>query len=130
VLLDKSEAVDNGFPGIAGLKYLAVDKDVAGIWVKQPVENADKRGLSGAVLAEQSVYFAFLQVKGDGVIGKNSRKSLRDAIDLQQFTTRLHSGRPRLKAGMSALSESRNSVDHFGQSAMFFGLISPEMIFA
>ena len=88
VLLDKSEAVDNGFPGISRLKLFAVDKDAAGIGAKQPVENADQRGLPGAVLAEQSVDFAFLQVEGNGVVGKNSRKSLRDAIDLQQFTIR------------------------------------------
>src|ERR1700722_8478797 len=107
MLLDKSEAMDNGFPGISRFKLLAVDENAAGIGAKQPEENADQRGLPGAVLAEQSVDFAFFQVERNGVVGKNSRKSLRDAINLQQFTIRLNSGSLDSRQGVSSFRESK-----------------------
>ena len=117
-------------PGFPDFKLLAVDKNAAGIGAKQPEENADQRSLPGAVLAQQSVDFAFFQVESNSVVGNNSRKSLRDAINLQQFTIRVHSGRLDSRQGMELFPRVEKGADYFGQSAIFFGLISAEMIFA
>src|ERR1700722_8920820 len=100
MLLDKSEAMDNGFPGISRFKLLPVDKNATGIGSK--------------------VIASLARIPGKAFETPSTFNSSRPDSILADLDSRQG----------SALSESRKRAGYFGQSAIFFGFISPEMIFA
>src|ERR1700674_4682369 len=61
----------------------AVDKNLALIWHGKAVEDVHESGLTGAVLAQQGVDLAPLQVEIDVIVGGHPRVTLGDATHLQ-----------------------------------------------
>ena len=58
VLVDHADAGVDGVLGVAEIRGLAVDEDLALIRAVEPRENVHQRGFAGAVLAEQAQNFA------------------------------------------------------------------------
>ena len=60
-----------------------VEKDLTLIRLVQSVEDIHQRRLAGAVLSEQSVDFAFMQVKIYMIVSEDAGKAFGDALSLQ-----------------------------------------------
>ena len=69
-----AEAV--GIIGVFDLDLFAVFFDNALLCLIQAEQNAHKRALARAVFAEQSMYLAFFELKGNIIIGDYARKAL------------------------------------------------------
>ena len=61
----------------------AVEQDLALVRPVEAVEDVHQRRLAGAVLAEQRVHLAALEVEVDAVVRDDPRKPLRDPAKLQ-----------------------------------------------
>ena len=66
------------------LDGLPVQQDLPGVRPGQPVEDVHERRLAGAVLAQQGVDLAGLDVEVDAVVGDHARVALGDAAHLQR----------------------------------------------
>src|SRR5262249_24586258 len=62
---------------------LPVEQDLALVWPVQAVEDVHQRRLAGAVLAQQGVHLAALQVEIDVVVRDDAGKALRDPPELE-----------------------------------------------
>ncbi len=60
---------------------LAVDQDLAFVRLLHAGEDADQRRLAGAVLAQQHMDLARLEVERDAVIGDHAGEALGDVAD-------------------------------------------------
>ena len=70
--------------GSCDVDDLAIEQDLALIGPGQAVEDVHERGLAGAVLAQQGVDLARLDVEVDAVVGHDARVALGDAAHLQR----------------------------------------------
>ena len=95
----------------------AVEEDLALVGREDAVDHLDQGRLAGAVLAEQRVDLAGLDVEVDVVVGAHAGKGLADADELQprgRFS--LHLDFTPLPAPSSCFSSSRRN-DHAASSA-------------
>ena len=60
---------------------IAVDQDLALVRLLHAGEDADQRRLAGAVLAEQDMDLARIEVERDAVIGHHAGEALGDVAD-------------------------------------------------
>ncbi len=70
---------------------LAVDQDLAGVGLQQPVEHVHQRALAGAVLTEQAVDLARLDHQVDVVVGDQRAEALGQAGQLEMHAGSLPS---------------------------------------
>ena len=69
---------------------LAVDPDLTGIQVRQPVGDAHDGRLARAVLAEQRVDLAATDIEVDAVVGDEVSEPLRDPAQLESGRVSCH----------------------------------------
>src|SRR3954464_4167431 len=83
VLVHHADPVLDGLQRRADADGPAVDADLALVGLVQPVEDAHQRRLAGAVLPEQRVDLAGLQVEVDRVVRDDRPEALRDPAQLE-----------------------------------------------
>ena len=77
VLVDHADAEVDRLGGRVDLDRLAVDEHLALVGVVEPVEDRHQGRLAGAVLPQQGVHLAALQVEVDPVVGYDRAEPLR-----------------------------------------------------
>ena len=63
---------------------ITLPKDLSIRWLKKSVQDFDKRGFSGAILAQKRVNFAFPDFKINTVIGQYRTKALHNLVKANQ----------------------------------------------
>ena len=71
-----------GVVGVADLHLLAVHVDLAFLGLVQTEQNTHQRGLTGAILTQQSVDLALFQLEGNVVVGNDTGEALGDVQHL------------------------------------------------
>jgi hypothetical protein len=83
VLVDHPDPRLDGVARRAERDRLAVEQDLPGVRLVEAVEDVHQRRLAGAVLAQQRVDLALLNVERDVVVGNDAREHLADPSHLE-----------------------------------------------
>src|SRR5206468_3640903 len=85
---------------------LAVQEDLPGVGLVEPVEDVHQRRLAGAVLAEERMHLAGGELEGDMVVGDDARELLGDPAQLQDEVLRHRAILTRRTAGVGCPTPS------------------------
>src|SRR5712692_3025724 len=87
MLVDHTDGKHDGGAGARDLCRCAVDEDLAGVGVNEPVQDVHQRALAGPVLPHQRVDLARAHREVDVIIGDDARPGLGDAahVDRELF---------------------------------------------
>ena len=93
----------------------SVPAHLAGVRAQDPQADPHRRGLAGAVRAQEAEDLSPRHVEGQRVQGQRRREALRDAIDLEAHRRRIAGarvGRPRVQVSMRATMAGTGRPDH------------------
>ncbi len=89
MLVDHADAKPDGVAGAGDLCLCAVDEDLAGVGVNEPVQDVHQRALAGSVLPHQRVDLAGAYRQVDVIVGDHPGPGLGDAAHVDRELFRL-----------------------------------------